>query len=170
MWRELGYAGEGVPIGGKVPWCQSKHHWRPLGPYDHFMNGSVEWVCAPVQENRHFTVTDIAYMLDMNQGSVYSINHKDLGYCKICARWVPKYLTDEHRWAHLEMCMQFLQWYCEEGEVFLHQIVTDEAWLLHYRPVNQHQSVEWKDVIIQDQEIKKCAFFWQSDVDAVLGF
>jgi hypothetical protein len=30
--------------------------------------------------------------------------------------------------------------------------------------------VEWKDVIIQDQEIKKCAFFWQSDVDAVLGF
>jgi len=54
------------------------------------------------------TVTDVADKLDIIYGSAYSIIHNDR-YHEICARWVPKQLTDEHKWAHMEMCMQFLQ-------------------------------------------------------------
>jgi hypothetical protein len=73
---------------------------------------------------------------------------------------VPKQLTDEHKQAHMEMCMEFLQQYFE-GEVFLQQIVTgDKTWVCHCEPANKCQSVEWKHIITQDQEIQKCAFCW----------
>jgi hypothetical protein len=58
---------------------------------------------------------------------------------------VPKQHTVEHKWACIEMCMQFLRWY-HEGEPFLQQI------------------------IIQDQQIHECAFCWHNDVDSVLHF
>jgi hypothetical protein len=54
----------------------------------------------------HITVTEIAYKMDLSCGSSYYIIHKDLRYHKICARWVPKWLTDENKWACVEMCMQ----------------------------------------------------------------
>jgi len=45
------------------------------------------------------TVTNIANKLDVSCGSAYFIIQEDLGYHKICARWVPKQLTDKHKWA-----------------------------------------------------------------------
>jgi hypothetical protein len=43
------------------------------------------------------TLTNIADKLDIRCGSAYFIIHEDFGYRKICARWVPKQLTDEHK-------------------------------------------------------------------------
>jgi len=60
--------------------------------------------------------------LDISCGSAYSIIHKNLKYYKICARWVTKQLTDEHKWACMEKCIQFLQ-QCEEVEAFQQQII-----------------------------------------------
>jgi hypothetical protein len=89
----------------------------------------------------------------------------------MCARWVPKQLTDEHNRARLETYTEFLWRYREYKEVFLHHIVTgNETWLHRYEAAKKRQSVEWKThVILQDQEIQKCAFRRQSYVDAVLG-
>jgi hypothetical protein len=56
--------------------------------------------------------------LDISYGSGYSIIHKAHGYHKICARWVPKQLTDDHKWAPAEVFMQFLQRY-RDGEAWL---------------------------------------------------
>jgi hypothetical protein len=65
---------------------------------------------------------------------------------------VPKQLTDEHKQAHMEMYMQFLQQY-HEGEAFLQQTITgNETWVHCYEPASKHQSMEWKHVI------QKCAF------------
>jgi hypothetical protein len=46
-----------------------------------------------------------------------------------------KELTDEHKQAHMEMCMQFLQQY-HDGEIFLHQIVTGDKNMYHYEPAS----------------------------------
>jgi hypothetical protein len=62
---------------------------------------------------------------------------------KLCARWVPKQLTDEHRQACVEMFMQFLQRYNEEGEAFLQQISTGSGTLVHhFEPPKKCQSME----------------------------
>jgi hypothetical protein len=36
--------------------------------------------------------------LDISCGYTYLIIHEDVGYHRICARWVPKQLTYEHKW------------------------------------------------------------------------
>jgi len=64
-------------------------------------------------------VTETEDKFDISCESAYSIIHEGLGYHEICARCVPKEFTNEHKQAHVEMCMQFLQQYCEEGEAFL---------------------------------------------------
>jgi hypothetical protein len=58
---------------------------------------NVEQVDALVQEERRINVSDTADKLDSSCEFVYSIIHKDFGNHKICARWVPKQFTDEHR-------------------------------------------------------------------------
>jgi hypothetical protein len=55
---------------------------------------------------------------------------------------MPKQVTDEHKWACIETCMQILQQY-HEGEVFLQQIVTGNGtWVYHYYPASKFQSME----------------------------
>jgi hypothetical protein len=66
------------------------------------MAGNVERVNALVQEDRQITVTDVADEVDISCGSAYSIIHEDTGYNKICARWLPNQLTEEHMWECVE--------------------------------------------------------------------
>lgn len=59
--------------------------------------------------------------LDISWGFTYSIIHEDVEYHKICARWMPKELTEEHKWACMEMSRQFSQ-QCHEGEAIMHRL------------------------------------------------
>jgi len=77
-------------------------------------------------------------------GSAYSLIHDSLNFSKVCARWVPKELTEERKRKHLDVCSRHLARY-REGDNFLQQIVTgDETWIHHYEPESTRQSVEWK--------------------------
>ena len=81
----------------------------------------------------------------MSVGSAYSLIHDSLKFSKVCARWVPKELTEEHKRKRLEVCSRHLACYREEGDNFLQQIVTgDETWIHHYEPERKRQSVQWK--------------------------
>jgi hypothetical protein len=73
------------------------------------MADSVERVNSLVQEDLPITAIDIAEKLGVSCGFAYSVISEDLGYHEICARWVPKRLTDEHKQACIETFMQFLQ-------------------------------------------------------------
>jgi len=78
-------------------WQNKCNWWRPLGQSDHFINGRhTEWI----------SVTNIA-KLNISCGSAYSIIHKDLRYHKICARWVPKQLTQDRKRVHVESAYNF---------------------------------------------------------------
>jgi len=80
-------------------------------------------------------VTDIAEKLDINSGSAYSRYHK------ICARLVPKQLTEEHKPGRAETRMQCLGRYGEEGEASLQWTVTGEGtWVYHYESASKRQS------------------------------
>jgi len=48
---------------------------------------------AMIREDRWIMVSEVAAHLDISYGSTYATLHDDLGYGKVCARWVPKELT-----------------------------------------------------------------------------
>ena len=77
-----------------------------------------------VRENRRITVEEAAGRLDVSVGSVYSLIYDSLKLSKVCARWVPKELTEERKGKCLDVCSRHLVRYREEGDNLLQQIVT----------------------------------------------
>ena len=66
---------------------------------------------------------------------LYKIVTDQLLLRKLCARWVPKQLTPEHKAKHMESALAFLQRCHDDGDEFLDQIVT--------RGETKQQSMHW---------------------------
>jgi len=91
------------------------------------------------------TIDELANRFEINHGSAYDIIHNRLGFRKVCARWVPKQLTEEQKNNRVAICQRLLDCYANEGGAFLTQIVTgDEMWVHHFAPESKRQSMEWK--------------------------
>jgi len=70
-----------------------------------------------------------------------------LEYRKVCARWVPRMLKQEHKEQRIQVCQDLLKQYEAEGNSFLDRIITgDETWCHHYEPESKRQSMEWRHV------------------------
>ena len=61
---------------------------------------TLELIC----ENRRITVEEVAGRLNVSVGSAYSLIHDSIKFSKVCARWVPKELTEEHK----RKCLDFV--------------------------------------------------------------
>ena len=73
-----------------------------------------------------------------------------LEYRKVCARWVPRMLTQEHKEHRMQVCQDLLNQYEAEGDSFLDRIITgDETWCHHYEPESKRQSMEWRPPLVQ---------------------
>ena len=96
-----------------------------------------------IHVDRHITSRQLAVQLSVSNGSAMAIIDA-LGYSKVCARWVPRSLTTEHRRLRKAICSELLEHFDAEGEAFLSRIITgDETWAHHYEPEMKRQSVEW---------------------------
>ena len=85
-----------------------------------------------VRANRRVAIDKVACSLQISYGSAYQIIHEELGFHKVCARWVPGELTAHHKRKRVEICQRLLDRYNNEGEEFLSRIVTgDETWVHH---------------------------------------
>ncbi|GBN41586.1 hypothetical protein AVEN_83249-1 [Araneus ventricosus] len=53
---------------------------------------------------------EITVELSISKGTVHHIIYKKLGYGKVCAQWVPKYLSENQKTARMGVCLthQFL--------------------------------------------------------------
>jgi len=70
-----------------------------------------------------------------------------LEYRKVCARWVPRMLTQDHKEQRMQVCQDLLNQHKAEGDSFLDRIITgDETWCHHYEPESKRQSMEWRHV------------------------
>ena len=66
---------------------------------------------------------------------------------KVCARWVPRMLTREHKGHRMQVCQDLLNQYEAEGDSFQDRIITgDETWCHHYELQSKRQSMEWRHV------------------------
>jgi len=50
-----------------------------------------------IRDYRRVTIDEIAIEFNMSHGSVYNIVHNDFGYRKVCSRWVPRQLSEDHQ-------------------------------------------------------------------------
>ena len=67
-----------------------------------------------------------------------------LGYSKVCARWIPRQLTEAHKQSRLEACFELLE-YCHSDKTFWQQIVTgDGTRVYHFEPESKRASMEWR--------------------------
>ena len=78
-----------------------------------------------IRKNRQFTIT----LLSLHFPQIlWSLLHKiasdELKFRKLCARWVPKMLTEEHKLKRQASALDFLTQYSEEGNNFLSHVVT----------------------------------------------
>ncbi|GFT76623.1 histone-lysine N-methyltransferase SETMAR [Nephila pilipes] len=64
--------------------------------------------------------------LDLSYGNVQRIVTDELRYSKVCARWVPRALSTEHKATRMMCSLTFLQRYHSVGQHFIDRIVTGD--------------------------------------------
>ena len=93
-----------------------------------------------IKEDRRLKIRTISTALGISKSRVYEIVHDKLGYHKICARWVPKQLTDAHKESRMALSLVHLSRYHMEGNQFLDRIVTgDETWVHYVTPESNRE-------------------------------
>jgi len=96
-----------------------------------------------IRSDRRTTVREIVDKIGTGHNAAQNII-SDLGYSKVCARWVPRQLTNELKRSRQEVCTELLERYKMEGDQFMNSIVTgDESWAHHYEPETKLQSMQW---------------------------
>ncbi|KFM74000.1 hypothetical protein X975_11618, partial [Stegodyphus mimosarum] len=106
-------------------------------------NENIAHVRELIERDRRFTELQISEELAVNYGSVQSIIRKQLGFRKISVCWVPRLLNDDQKSARVRISQLLRTHFEEEGEAFLHKIVTcDETWVRHYTPESKCASMQ----------------------------
>ena len=98
-----------------------------------------------IRANRRVTIRDLHnIILEVCKTTIHEAVTEKLGYRKLCVRWVPKMLTDDHKTKRMGFVLKFLTRYAQEGDEFLDSIVTgDETWGFHHTPESKQQSLQW---------------------------
>ena len=98
-----------------------------------------------IQDDRHATVDTIDRTLGIGHYATQEII-ESLGYRKICARWVPLLLTEDHKGQRKAITSDLLQRYRHEGDDFLLRIVTsDKSWFHLFD--HKTKSIVWNGTI-----------------------
>ncbi|GBL89859.1 hypothetical protein AVEN_179628-1 [Araneus ventricosus] len=83
-----------------------------------------------IQSNRRLTLKELyKVILEVSMTTLHECVTVTLGYHKLCARWVPKMLTEERKKKRMGFALDFLTRYAEIDDEFLNHIVTSR--ILH---------------------------------------
>ena len=92
-----------------------------------------------IRANRRITTRELCTELNIGCNTLETMEYR-----KVCARWVPRMLTQEHKEYRMQVCQDLLNQYEAEGDSFLDHIITgDETWCQHYEPESNWQTMEW---------------------------
>ncbi|CAK9810904.1 Histone-lysine N-methyltransferase SETMAR [Anthophora plagiata] len=107
---------------------------------------TVAKVEQTMREDRRITVDDFCILVpEVSRSIIHRILTEKLQYRKVCARWVPRMLTENHQRQRVETSREFLRRYADEKDNFLDSIVTgDETWAFHFTPETKQQSRQWR--------------------------
>ncbi|GFS73022.1 histone-lysine N-methyltransferase SETMAR [Trichonephila clavipes] len=107
---------------------------------------TIAKVEAAMLEDRRTTVRELCEKIpEVSKTTIDKILTEHLGYSKVCARWIPKMLTADHKRQRVEAAQEFLAFHGTTEEEFLDSIVTgDETWVHYTTPETKEQSKQWK--------------------------
>jgi len=91
---------------------------RERRPRTSITGENSERVDALNRENRRITVRELSGILNISDGNVKTIIKQHLQYSKVCARCIPRLLTDEHKSTQLQVAQSLLSQYEQEGDFF----------------------------------------------------
>src|SRR5438128_7021522 len=92
-----------------------------------------------VNDDRHVTTRKLAEV-GISRERINHILRQELGMRKICKKWVPRLLTEEHRQKRVDISRQLLQ-ILESG--FRNVITGDETWIHYYTTPNMEANKVW---------------------------
>ncbi|XP_055307605.1 histone-lysine N-methyltransferase SETMAR-like, partial [Sitodiplosis mosellana] len=99
-----------------------------------------------IMADRKLKLQEIADILKISKGSVYTILHDHLGMRKLCSKWVPRLLTPEQKQNRVDDSESCLTIFKRNPNEFLRRYVTmDETWVHHFTPESNWQSAEWTE-------------------------
>jgi len=86
----------------------------------------------------------IADEVNVNQEAVRRILIEELGMRKICAKMVPRNLTEQQRDARVSICAELPEQVEADTELIERVINDDESWFFQYDPETKRQNLEWR--------------------------
>ena len=93
-----------------------------------------------LRQNRRLTVNSIAEQVNIDREIVRNSLTEDLNTRKVCAKMVPKELTEEQK-QRVTICQDLF----ERQDDILGRVTTgDETWVYQYDPEMKRQSAQWK--------------------------
>ena len=97
-----------------------------------------------LKDNPSACLRELASVSGMHSSSVYRILQRH-GYSKICAKWVPRDLTEQHKRARVQYSLENLAVWNDLGDQkFKELLITmDETPLPMFNPLTKQQSMEW---------------------------
>ena len=107
-------------------------------------NDFVQQMDQAIRENRQFTIFVLSDLFpEISRSTLYTIVTETFHYRKLCARWLPKMLSDHHKTQWMGAALTFLQCY-HDGEDFLNKIVTGDGTWVHFElEETKYESKQW---------------------------
>ncbi|UYV66892.1 hypothetical protein LAZ67_4003248 [Cordylochernes scorpioides] len=112
-------------------------------------NAAVAAARNVVEADRRVTIDEIMIRLppgiEIRLSSIGTIMPDVLNFRKVCARWVPRLLSENHKQQQMEAVRAFLEMHRRDVDQLFSRIVTgDESWVHHSTPETKRQSMVWK--------------------------
>jgi len=97
-----------------------------------------------MRQDRRITLDDICILVpEVSRSTIGRTLTEKLEYRKVCARWVPHMLTEDHQRQRIDSSCEFLQRYADENDniwIRLSQVTKPGRSTSHLRPNNNHVS------------------------------
>ena len=101
---------------------------------------NIDLVKGILDGDRRATYDELEEQSGLSRGTLQRIIREELKMKKVCARWVPRLLTEERRQSRHDVCVMNLNMLEELGDNFWHRIITpDETPLPHFMPETKRQ-------------------------------
>jgi len=113
-----------------------------------------------IRANRSVTIRELHHIIpEVSKTTIHEAVTKNLRYRKLCERWVPKMLTDDHKTKQMGSALKFPTCYAQEGDEFLDSIVTgDKTLVFHHTPESKQQSLQWHQTHSPEPKNSKLQF------------
>jgi len=117
---------------------------HPGRPCTAVTDDNIERVHDVIRKDRRLGVRAVAEEVNLDRESVRQILRGELNIRKVCAKMVPKLLSDEQKECHKELCLDLLQRIENEPDLLNSIITCDETWIFTYDPETKRQSMKRK--------------------------